>query len=143
MDEKPFFAAPLPLDAGERLIATFTPSLAAYWRAHAIMALGAGVLAGLALVYAGNPHPWVGPLAAVLAVGIRAAYVKSEAMAEEWRLTNLRLLGPGGRAASLSSLTAVRPFFGAVQVVTKNDKHLIKYQHNPAATVAAIQAVHP
>jgi hypothetical protein len=79
-------------------------------------------------------------VAAVLAIGLRAAYLKSEALAEDWKLTNRRLIGPGGRIVPLSSLKLARPFLGAVQLVTQGgDKHLIKYQANPAATVAAIE----
>lgn len=137
---QPFFVAPVPLNEGENLIATFAPDLPTYWRIHGIMALMAGAVAGAALIWTGNQSPWVGPVACVLAIGLRASNVKSEAMAEEWRLTERRLLGPGGRAAPLASITLVRPFFGAVQVMTKSDKHLIKYQSNPAATVAAIKA---
>ncbi len=130
----------VPLDPNETLIATLKADSATYWRSHGIMALVAGVIAGVALVYGGNPAPWVGPVAAVLAIGLRAAYLKSEAMAEEWRLTNRRLLGPGGRIAPLSSLKLARPFLGAVQLVMAGgDKHLIKYQADAAATVAMIE----
>ena len=131
----------IALDPNETLIATFRADLPTYWKSHAIMALIAGVVAGVALVYGGNPAPWVGPVAAVLAIGLRAAYLKSEVLAEEWRLTNRRLLGPGGRIAPLSSLKLARPFLGAVQLVMAGgDKHLIKYQADAAATVAAIMA---
>lgn len=130
----------LPLDPNEALIATLNADPATYWRSHAIMALVAGVIAGAALVYGGNTTPWVGPVAAVLAIGLRAAYLKSEVLAEDWKLTNRRLIGPGGRIVPLSSLKLARPFLGAVQLVTQGgDKHLIKYQANPAATVAAIE----
>jgi hypothetical protein len=130
------------LDSDEVLRATLSPDLAAFWRANGIMALALGVVAGAALVYQGNPDPWVGPVAAALAMGARAAYIRSEAMAEVWRLTNRRLLGPGGRIVPLSSLKLVRPFLGAVQLVTQaGDKHLIKYQADAVATVAAIDGV--
>ena len=126
--------------ADETLLASFRADPAAYWRAHAVMVLVGSVVAGAALVYGGNPDPWVGPVAVALAIGLRAAYLKSEAFAEEWRLTNRRLLGPGGRIAPLSSLKLARPFLGAVQLITQGgDKHLIKYQADPAATVAVIE----
>lgn len=131
----------VPLDPNETLIATLRADPASYWRSNGVMALVAGVIAGAALVYGGNPAPWVGPVAAVLAIGLRAVYLKSEALSDEWRLTNRRLLGPGGRIAPLSSLKLARPFLGAVQLVMAGgDKHLIKYQADAAATVAAIHA---
>lgn len=127
------------LDPGEKLLASFRPDPATYWRSNGIMALAASVVAGGALQWGGNPYPWTGPLAAVLAIGVRAVYLRSEVMAEEWKLTNRRLVGPGGRIAPLSSLKEARGFFGAVQLVTQSgDKHLIKYQASPAATIAAI-----
>jgi hypothetical protein len=130
----------VPLDPDETLIATLKADPATYWKSHAIMALVAGVIAGAALVYGGNAAPWVGPVAAVLAIAARAAYLKSEAIAEDWRLTNRRLLGPGGRIAPLSSLKLARPFLGAVQLVMAGgDKHLIKYQADTAATVTLIE----
>lgn len=136
----PIFGREVNLDPNERLITTLRADPATYWRSHAIMALVAGVIAGAALVYGGNAAPWVGPVAAVLAIGLRAAYLKSEVMAEEWRLTNRRLIGPAGRIAPLSSLQLARPFLGAVQLVMAGgDKHLIKYQADAAATVAAIE----
>ncbi len=138
---EPMYGAKTALDAGETLIATFRADLPTYWKSHALMALIAGVVAGVALVYGGNPAPWVGPVAAVLAIGLRASYLKSEVLAEEWRLTNRRLLGPGRRIAPLSSLKLARPFLGAVQLVMAGgDKHLIKYQADTAAKVAAIMA---
>lgn len=137
----PMYGIKTALDPNETLIATFRADLPTYWKSHAVMALIAGVVAGVALVYGGNPAPWVGPVAAVLAIGLRAAYLKSEVLAEEWRLTNRRLLGPGGRIAPLSSLKLARPFLGAVQLVMAGgDKHLIKYQADAATTVAAIMA---
>ena len=137
----PMYGIKTALDPNETLIATFRADLPTYWKSHAIMALIAGVVAGVALVYGGNPAPWVGPVAAVLAIGLRAAYLKSEVLVEEWRLTNRRLLGPGGRIAPLSSLKLARPFLGAVQLVMAGgDKHLIKYQADAVATVAAIMA---
>lgn len=136
----PILGRDVNLDPGELLITSFRADPATYWRSNGIVALVAGVIAGVALVYGGNASPWVGPMGAVLAIGARAAYLRSEAMAEEWRLTNRRLIGPGGRIAPLSSLKLARPFLGAVQLVMAGgDKHLIKYQADAAATVAAIE----
>ena len=130
-----------PLLEGERVVQEFRPDRAAYWRAHLVMAVLLGILAGLLLLWQGNPYPVVGPVAAVLAIGIRAAYVASEAMAEVWRLTDRRLLGPASRVIPLAQMKTARPFLGAVQVVTlTGDKHLIKYQADPAATAARLLA---
>jgi len=132
---------PAPLLEGERVVEEVRPDRLVYWRAHLIMAVVLGTFAGLVLLWQGNPYPVVGPVAAVLAIGARAAYVASEAMAEVWRLTERRLLGPGGRAIPLAQLQAARPFLGAVQVVTSTgDKHLIRYQADPAATSARLLA---
>lgn len=129
-----------PLDSDESVIARFTPDAATYWRSHAIIALVAGIGAGVVLILLGNPDPWVGPVAAVMAIGLRAFYLKSEVFAEEWRLTPRRLLGQNGRIAPLSSVKQARPFYGAVQILMQSgDKHLIKYQADPAATAAQIE----
>jgi hypothetical protein len=131
-----------PLLEGERVLQEFRPDRQVYWRAHLIMAVVLGTLAGLVLLWQGNPYPVVGPVAAVLAIGIRAAYVQSEAMAEVWRLTDRRLLGPAGRIVPLPQLRDARPFLGAVQVVTQSgDKQLIKYQADPAATATRLLGV--
>lgn len=130
----------VPLDSDETLLASLTPDAGVYWRSHGIMAVVLGLLAGITLVVMQQPAPWVGPLGAVLAIGLRAAYLKSEALGEVWRLSNRRLLGPAGRVVPLSSLKTAQPFFGAVQLITQGgDKHLIKYQLNAVAVVAAIE----
>lgn len=131
---------PAELGPGEKLVSEFRPDRQVYWRAHLVMAVIVGIGAGLVLLWLGNPYPVVGPVGAVLAIAARAAFVQSEAMAEVWRLTDRRLLGPGGRALALSSLRAVRPFLGAVQLVTASgDKHLIRYQSDPAALAFLLQ----
>lgn len=116
------------------------PDPAAYLRAHAIMALAGSIGAGLVLVALGNADPWVGPVAALAAIGIRAAYLRSEALAEVWTLTETHLSGPG-RAIPRAQIVQARPFLGAVQIVTATgDKHLIRYLADPAA---AARAIHP
>jgi hypothetical protein len=132
---------PAPLQEGERVVQAFAPDRAVYWRAHLVMAVILGILAGLILLLQGNPYPVVGPVAAVLAIGARAAFVQSEAMAEVWHLTDRRLLGPAGRVVVLAKLHSARPFLGAVQVTTTTgDRHLIKYQADPAATAGRLLA---
>lgn len=128
-----------PLAEGERVLATLTADGTTYIRNHLIMVVVLGFVAGVVLWWVGNPTPWVGPLAAALAIGIRAAYLRSEALTQAWRVTNQRLLGPGGRAVALTVIREARPFFGDVQIITQGgDKHLIKYQRDAAQTIAAI-----
>lgn len=119
----------------------FRPDPAAYLRAHAKMVIGGSIAAGLLLILLGNPHPWVGPVGALLAIGLRAAYLRSEAMAEVWTLTPTHLTGPGGRSIPRAQILQARPFLGAVQIVTTTgDKHLLRYLPDPAA---AARAIHP
>lgn len=128
-----------PLTEGETVLTEFRADAGAYWRAHAKLALFGAVVAGVALVVIGNPTPWVGPVAAVPAIFLRAWYLKSEALAHRWRLTDTRLLGPGLRVVLRSSIASVRVLLGDVLVVTKSgDKHLIKYPADAAAVVAKI-----
>lgn len=128
-----------PLQDGETVQAEFRANRAAYWRSHLIMAVVLGAAAGLFLVWQGNPYPVAGPLGAVLAIGARAAYLASEALGDIWRLTDHRLLGPGGRAIPLPQVKSARTFLGSVQITTSTgDRHLIKYQADPAATAARI-----
>ncbi|MCZ8153952.1 MAG: hypothetical protein O9292_16360 [Rhodobacteraceae bacterium] len=105
------------------------------------MVIAGSIAAGLLLILLGNPHPWVGPVGALLAIGLRAAYLRSEAMAEVWTLTDTHLTGPGGRSIPRAQIVQARAFLGAVQIVTRTgDKHLLRYLPDPAA---AARAIHP
>jgi len=122
------------LAEGEVLVAEFRADRVMYWRSHLIMAVILGAFAGLVLIWQGNPYPVVGPVAAALAIGVRAAFLSSEALTDLWRLTDRRLLGPGGRIVPLTQLQTARPFLGSVQIVsTTGDKHLMKYLADPNA----------
>lgn len=135
----PILGQAMQLKDGERVVDTFGADRTAYWRSHLILALVLGVAAGLFLMWQGNPYPVAGPLGAVLAIGIRAAYLASEALAEVWQLTDRRLLGPGGRAIPLAQIRSARKFLGAVQVTTTTgDRHLIRYLADPATTAERI-----
>lgn len=139
IEPDPILGTVTPLQDGETILAEFTADRAAYWRGHLILAVVLGTAAGLFLIWQGNPYPVAGPFGAVLAIGARAAYLASEALAETWRLTDCRLLGPGGRAIPLAQVQSARPFLGSVQVTTTSgDRHLIKYQADPAATATRI-----
>jgi hypothetical protein len=132
-----------PLQEGEAVVVEFRADRSAYWRGHLILAVVLGTAAGLFLLWQGNPYPVAGPLGAVLAIGARAAYLASEALAEVWRLTDRRLLGPGGRAIPRAAIREARAFLGAVQITTTaGDRHLMKYQTDPAATAARIMEGH-
>jgi hypothetical protein len=125
---------------GEQVLAEFRADRTAYWRNHLILAVLGGTVAGAVLLAMGNPDPWVGPVAALLAIGVRAAYLASEALGEGWRLTERRLIGPGGRVVPLSALAKARPFFGDVQLITRGgDKHLIKYIADAQTVIAEIE----
>jgi hypothetical protein len=125
---------PAELAPGEKIVTEFRPDAQVYWRAHLVMAVLLGIGAGLVLLWLQNPYPVIGPVGATLAIAARAAFVQSEAMAEVWRLTDRRLLGPAGRAMTLAQLQDARPFLGAVQVTTTTgDRHLMKYLSDPAA----------
>ena len=71
--------------------------------------------AGLFLVWQGNPYPVAGPFGAAIAIMARAAFLASEALGEVWRLTDRRLLGPGGRAIPLGQIQSARPLPGPVR----------------------------
>ena len=126
-------------EPGEVQLAEFRADRAAYIRGHLVMAVVLGAVAGVALVATGNPAPWAGPVGAVLAIGIRGWYLASEVFGMRWQLTDRRIVIPGGRAFRLTDLVTVRAFLGDVQLITRGgDKHLIKYQPDAAATIAAI-----
>lgn len=127
--------------AGESVLAEFRADRGAYWKGHLIMAVVLGAVAGVALMVMGNPYPVMGPVGAGLAIAGRAAFLASEALTDVWTLTDRRLLGPSARAIPLARIAQARPFFGAVQIVTREgDKHLIKYMADADAVAARIRA---
>lgn len=119
----------------------FTPDKAAYIRNHAwLAALGMGAAMGLLWIM-GNPNIWTGAPAGLAAIALRGWYLYSEEMAVVWRIENGALTGPAERNIPLANIKTVRALGSFVQVVTKTgDKHLIKYQADPAATIAALDA---
>ncbi len=137
---RPQFVPTTLLDDGERRLETFRADRGTYWREHAwlaaiAMALGMGVLWAV-----GNPFVWTGAVGGLIAVAVRAFYLASDETRMEWWLTDRRLLGPGGRIIALENVEAVRSIFSAVQVVTvTGDKHLLKFQAEPTAVIAAIE----
>ena len=129
-----------PVEEDERVVAEFPADRMAYWRAHLILAVVLGFVAGVVLMAIGNPHPWVGPVATMMAVMARAAFLASEALAGHWQLTDRRLIGPGGRVVPLGSIATIRPFLADVMIATRTgDKHLMRYMADPATVIARIK----
>lgn len=118
----------------------FPPDRGAYLRTNAWLA-AAAMAAAMAVLWAlGNAHVWTGAVAGLAAIGVRAWYLASEELAVVWELEGGRLTGPGGRQVALNQIETVRKMGSFVQLITRaGDKHLIKYQADPAATVAAIE----
>jgi hypothetical protein len=135
------FAPTTSLEPGERVLARFRGDRETYWREHAWLAAIA-MAGGMAILWAlGNPHVWTGAVGGLLAIAVRGLYLASDETKMEWHLTDARLLGPGPRAIALGNISAVRSLFSAVQVVTvTGDKHLLKYQADPAGVIAEIEA---
>ena len=119
----------------------FPPDRATYIRGHATLAAVA-MAAGMAILWvAGNPHVWTGAVGGLAAVALRGWYLLDEEMGHCWAMTDTALTGPGGRHAALADLTRVRAIGAAVQIVTRGgDKHLIRWQADPASTIARIEA---
>ncbi|MCU0903524.1 MAG: hypothetical protein MUE83_06570 [Tabrizicola sp.] len=140
IEPDPIMGHPAALAHGEKLLTEFRPDAQVYWRAHLVMAVILGSCAGLVLLWLQNPYPVAGPVGAIMAIAARAAFVQSEAMAEVWRLTDRRLLGPGGRSVTLAGLQSARPFLGAVQLTTTTgDRHLMKYLSDAPAVAYLIE----
>jgi hypothetical protein len=98
----------------------------------------AGAMAVLWLI--GDPNIWVGAVAGLAAIALRAWYLASEDLAAVWEITGDALIGPQGRHVPLDQIETLRSMASFVQVVTRDGhKHLIKYQADPAATIAAIE----
>ncbi|WP_348540250.1 hypothetical protein [Ruegeria sp. R14_0] len=118
----------------------FTPDRGTYIRTNAWLAAGAMAVAMIVLWLIGNPYVWTGAPAGLAAVVVRAWYLASEELVANWEMTETTLTGPGPRKVALNQIAAVNILGSFVQIVTKGgDKHLIKYQANPAATKAAIE----
>ncbi|WP_367647702.1 hypothetical protein [Ruegeria arenilitoris] len=118
----------------------FTPDRGTYIRTNAWLAAGAMAGAMIVLWLIGNPYVWTGAPAGLAAVVVRAWYLASEELVANWEMTETTLTGPGPRKVALNQIAAVNILGSFVQIVTKGgDKHLIKYQANPAATKAAIE----
>lgn len=118
----------------------FSPDRGTYIRTNTWLAAGAMAGAMIVLWLLGNPYIWTGAPAGLAAIGIRAWYLASEDLAAKWEMTDTNLSGPGPRIVALKQVAAVKTMGSFVQIITKGgDKHLIKYQANPAATKAAIE----
>ncbi len=131
----------LDLEPGEKPLREITSDKGTYWRDHAVMAvLGMG-LVGMVLAVIGSDHVLIGSLGAILALAARGAWLYSEQMKFRWVLTNMRLVGPGGRQAYLLELETIRRLFGDIQIITRGgDKHLIKHIGDAAEVIAQIEA---
>jgi len=127
------------LETGEKLLARFAPDRRKYWRDHGIMAVALMAVAGLFLWLIGSPYPAIGSLGAILAVGVRAAYLASETLALRWTLTDRRLVLPGQRSILLGDLATIRLLLGDVQIITHGgDKHLLKHMADSAETIRTL-----
>ena len=118
----------------------FTADRAAYIRNHTwLAALGMG--AAMAILWVMNsPHIWTGAPAGLAAIALRGWYLASEELNVVWQIDGNTLTGPSERNIPLNQVETVRSMGSFVQVITRDgDKHLIKYQADPAATIAAIE----
>lgn len=122
----------------------FAPDRRTYIQSHwtlAALAMAGGMLI---LWTMGNPHVWTGAVGGLAAVGIRGWYLMDEELGHVWELADGALNGPGGRAVPLDQIAKARKLGSAVQLITKSgDKHLIKFQADPEATVAQIESLRP
>ena len=128
-------------EPGEKILRDIRSDKATYWRDHGVMAvLGMGVV-GIVLSVIGSDHVAIGSLGAVLALVVRGLWLYSEQMKFRWVLSNMRLVGPGGRQVYLLELEQARRLFGDIQLITKSgDKHLIKHIRQSDQLVAEIEA---
>jgi hypothetical protein len=118
----------------------FPANRQAYLQAHVTLAAVAMALAMLILWLMDSPHVWTGAIAGLAAVAFRGWFLASEALAETWEIEGDTLTGPGGRRVPLDQIETLRSWSSFVQIITRGgDKHLIKYQADPAATLAALE----
>lgn len=118
----------------------FTADRQAYIQNHITLAAVAMALAMFILWMMGSPHVWTGAIAGLAGITARGWFLASEQLAEVWEITGDTLIGPGDRRVPLNQIETLRSMTSFVQVITKGgDKHLIKYQADPAATIATIE----
>lgn len=118
----------------------FTPDRDVYIRSHIRLAAlcMAGAMAVLWLL--GDPNIWTGAIAGLGAITLRGWYLASEELSAGWTLGPEGLRGSRGQSIAASDIAQVRSLGSFVQIITKSgDKHLIKYQADPAATKAEIE----
>lgn len=119
------------------------PNREIYMRDHAVMAALGMAAAMLFLWVMDNPHIWTGAVAGLGAIALRGWYMASEELTRIWVL-DARGLHLGEMTLPLGQVETARPILSAVQIITRTgDKHLIKYQADPAATAAAIREALP
>ncbi|SLN65450.1 hypothetical protein TRL7639_03691 [Falsiruegeria litorea R37] len=122
----------------------FPADRSAYIRSHTWMAAAAMGGAMLVLWLIGNPYVWTGAPAGLAAIVLRGWYLASEELGYVWSIDGSDLVGPGPRRVALRNIEKINTMGSYVQIVTKTgDKHLIKYQADPAATKAAIERAIP
>ncbi len=119
----------------------FSPDRDTYIKTHKIMGVVAMALGFGVLWIAGNPHAWTGLVGGAAAVALRGWYLKDEELGHDWVMGGGALNGPGGRRVFLADLVKVKSIGSAVQLInTAGDKHLIKFQADPEATINKINA---
>ncbi len=116
----------------------------AYVQSHVKLAAFAMAAAMLILWLLGDPHMWTGAVAGLAAIALRGWYMASEQLSQVWELQDDALVGPMGQRVPLAQIATLRSMASFVQVVTADGhKHLIRYQADPAATIAAIEMARP
>ncbi len=112
----------------------------AYIQSHVKLAAFAMAGAMGVLWLLDDPNIWTGAVAGLGAIAFRGWFMASEQLAVVWEIRDGALIGPMERRIPLDQVATVRSMASFVQIITKNgDKHLIKYQADPAATVVAIE----
>ncbi len=132
-------AAAPALEPGEKVVSELRSDRGRYWRDHAVLALVGMAGAGTVLWLIGSEHAAIGALGAVLALGVRGAYLAGEQLRMRWLVTDRRLILPNGGNVMLLEIETMRKLMGDLQIVTRaGDKHLIKHLADAEAAIATI-----
>ena len=118
----------------------FRADRATYFRSHtrlAAIAMG-GAMGVLWLI--GDPNIWTGAVAGLGAMALRGWFLASEELGVTWEVRDGYLLGPQDRRIALANIETIRSMGSFVQLITRDgQKHLIKYQADAGATIAALR----